>query len=157
MRCLSLCDEWVFPKWAWSGSREQFLYCGLRKLRHSKSSVYMWYPQLVGGRFVYDTYETMETTRSRHDWMHMLITHRPTLTLQLYNFDLLRTCRISSFCIVAWQLARFQLTWRIARFLDNSWASYFNEIDESPKMPAPDTQPPTHARTDGRTSRKYNS
>jgi len=37
------CDEWVFPKWAWSGSREQFLHCGLRKFRHSKSSVYRWY------------------------------------------------------------------------------------------------------------------
>jgi len=23
------CGEWVFPKWAWSGSREQFLHCGL--------------------------------------------------------------------------------------------------------------------------------
>ena len=34
------CDEWVLPKWAWSGSREQFLHCRLRKFRHSKSSVY---------------------------------------------------------------------------------------------------------------------
>jgi len=30
-------------------------------------------------------------------------------------FDLLRTCRTSSFCTVAWQLARFQLTQRISR------------------------------------------
>ena len=32
-------------------------------------------------------------------------------------------CRISSFCTVAWQLARFQLTRRIARSLGDSWAS----------------------------------
>jgi len=31
------------PKWAWSGSREQFLHFGLRKFRHSKSSVYRCY------------------------------------------------------------------------------------------------------------------
>jgi len=36
----------VLPKWAWSGSREQFLHCGLRKFRHSKSSVDRWYTQL---------------------------------------------------------------------------------------------------------------
>ena len=71
-------------------SREQFLYCGLRKFRHSKSSVYRWYPQLVRGRFVNDTYKTMEATRSRHGWVHMFMTHRPTVTLQLHNFDLFR-------------------------------------------------------------------
>jgi len=60
---------------------------------------------LVRGRFVYDTYKTMEATGSRHGWVHMFITHRPTVTLQLHNFDLFRTCRTSSFCIVAWQLA----------------------------------------------------
>ena len=116
---------WVFPKWAWSGSREQFLHRGLRKFRHSKSSVYRRYPQLVRGRFVYDTCRTMQATRSRHGWVHMFITHRPivlTVTLQLHNFDLFRTCRrpTSSFCIVAWQLARFQLTRRIARYLGDS-------------------------------------
>jgi len=31
-----------------------------------------------------------------------------------------RTCRTSSFCTVAWQLARFQLTRRIARSLGDS-------------------------------------
>ena len=36
-----------------------------------------------------------------------------TVTLQLHNFDLFRTCT-SSFCTGAWQLARFQLTRRIA-------------------------------------------
>ena len=48
------------------------LHCGLRKFLHSKSSVYRWYPQLVRSRFVYDTYRTMEATRSRHAWVHML-------------------------------------------------------------------------------------
>jgi len=95
----------------------------LRKFRHSKSSVYRWYPQLVRGRFVYDTYRTMEATRSRHGLVHMFITHCHTVTHQLHNFDLSRTCRTSSFCTVAWPLARFQLTRRIARSLGDSWAS----------------------------------
>ena len=119
------CDEWVLPKWAWSGSREQFLHCGFRKFRHSKSYIYRWrrYTQLDSCRFVYDTYKTMKATRMRHGWVHMFIIHRPTLTLQLHNFDLFRTSRTSSFCTVAWQLARFQLTRRIARSLGDSWAS----------------------------------
>jgi len=99
-------DKKYFPKGAWSGSRVQFLYCGLRKFRHSKSSMYGWYPQLDRRRFVYDTYRTIEGTRSRHGWVHMFITQRPSVTLQLHNFDLFRTCRTSSFCTVAWQLAR---------------------------------------------------
>jgi len=45
------------------------------------------------------------------------------LNLQLHTIGLVRTCRTSSFCIVAWQLARFQLTRRIARSLGDSWAS----------------------------------
>ena len=53
----------------------------------------------------------------------MFITHCPTVTLQLLNFDLLRTCRTSSFCTVAWQLARFQLTRHIVRSLGDSGAS----------------------------------
>jgi len=125
MWSLKSCGEWVLPKWAWSGSREQFLDCGLRKFRHSKSSVYRWYPQLVRGRFVYDTYKTMEATRTRHGWAHMFVTHRPFVTLQHHNFDLFRTCRTSSFCTVARQLAKFQLTRRIARSIGDSWASYF--------------------------------
>jgi len=35
------------------------------------------------------------------------LTHRPSVTLQLHNFDLFRTCRTSSFRTVAWQLTRF--------------------------------------------------
>jgi len=50
-------------------------------------------------------------------------THQPTLTLEFHNFELFKSCRTSSFCTVAWQLARFQLTRRIARSLGDSWAS----------------------------------
>jgi len=117
------CDEWVFPKWAWSGSREQFLHCELRKFCHSKSSVCRWYTQLVCGRFVCDTYRTMEATRSHQGGVHMFTAHCLTATLQLHNLDLFRTCRTSSFCTVPWQLARFQLTRHIAWFLGDSWAS----------------------------------
>jgi len=56
----------------------------------------------------------------------------PTVTLQLHTICLVRTCRTSSFCIVAWQLARFQLTRRIARSLCDSWAFYFCQL-EHPK------------------------
>jgi len=102
-------DKTSSLKWAWSGSREQFLHCGLRKNFATASR-----------RFVYDAYRTMEATRSRHGWVHMYITHRPTVTLRLHNFDLFRTCRTSSFCTVAWQLARFQQIRRIARSLGDS-------------------------------------
>ena len=78
---------------AWSGSREQFLHCGLREFRHSKSSVDKWYTKLNRRRFVYDSYMTMKATRTRHSWVHMFATHWPTLTLQLHNFDLFSTCR----------------------------------------------------------------
>jgi len=91
----------------------------------SKSPVYRWYPQLARGRFVYDTYKTVEATRSRHGWVHMFITHRSTVTLQLYNFDFFRTRRTSSFCTVAWQFARIQLTRRIARSIGDCWASCY--------------------------------
>jgi len=62
---------------------------------------------------------------------YSLCTDRQTLstarfcrTTQLATADTwFRTCRTSSFCTVAWQLARFQLTWRIAPSLGDSWAS----------------------------------
>jgi len=126
------CDERVLPKWAWSGSREQFLHCQLRKFRHSKSSVYRWYTQFDRRRFVYDTSETMGANSSRHGWVHMFITHCLQLNLQLHTIDLVRTCRISSFYTVVWQLTRFQLTRRIAWSLGDSWAScnglLFNQL-----------------------------
>ena len=64
-----------------------------------------------------------EPTRSHHGWVH-IVYHAlpPTKSPTLYH-RLVRTCRISSFCTVAWQLARFQLTRRIARSLGDSWAS----------------------------------
>jgi len=77
---------------------------------------------------------TMEATRSHHCWVHMFITHQPTVTLQLHNFDLFRTCRTSSFCTVAWQLARFQLTRRNARSLGDSWASYIKQHSETDRV-----------------------
>ena len=52
--------------------------------------------------------------------VHMFIPHCPIVTLQLHNLDLFRTCRTSSFCTVAWQLARFQLTPRIVRSLGDN-------------------------------------
>ena len=77
---------------------------------------------------VYDTYKTMEMTRSHHGWVHMFSTHRPTVILQLLHFDLFRTCRTSSFSTVVWQLARLQLTRRIARSLGDSGASCFIQV-----------------------------
>ena len=77
----------------------------------------------VVGLFITPMRQWKDSNASR--WVHMFITHRPTLTLQLHNFDLFRTCRKSSFCTVAWQLARFRLTRQIARSLGDSWASCF--------------------------------
>jgi len=56
------------------------------------------------------------------------MTHCLQLNLQLHTIGLVRTCRISSFCTVAWQLARFQLTRRIARSLGDSWASCVSSL-----------------------------
>jgi len=115
----------------WKGRGQ---WCGLRKFRHSKSSVYRWYPQVVRGRFVYDTSETMKATRSRHGRVHMYITHCLQQNLQLHTIDLVRTCRISSLCTDEWQLARFQLTRRIARSLGDSWASCRDIAGYLPKV-----------------------
>ena len=106
------CDEWVFPKWAWSRSHEQFLHCGLRKFCHSKYTGDIQNSTVVG----------LFMTPIRQ-WVHVFITHCLQLNLDLHNFNLFRTCHTSNFCTVAWQLARFQLTWRIAQSLGDSWAS----------------------------------
>ena len=114
----------MLPKWAWSGSREQFVHCGLRKFCHSKSSVYRWYTQLDRRRFVYDTWDNGSRLGRVMVECTLSITHCLRLNLQLHTIDLVRTCRISSFCTVAWQgLARFQLTRHISRSLGDSWAS----------------------------------
>ena len=108
---------------AWSGSREQFLHCGLKKFRNSKSSVCRWYTQFDRRRFVYDTWDNGSQLGRVMIECTLSITHCLRLNLQLHTTDLVRTCRISCFCTVAWQLARFQLTRRIARSLGDSWAS----------------------------------
>jgi len=126
MWSLSLVMEWVLPKWAWSGSREQFLHCGLRKFRHSKSSVY----SDIHKSSVVSLFMThlRQWKRLGHVMVEctLSITHCLWLNLQLHTIDLVRTCHLSSFCTVAWQLARFQLTRRIARSLGDSWASCVN-------------------------------
>ena len=66
-----------------------------------------------------------EPTRSRHGWVHLFTTHCLRLNLQLHTISFVRTCRISSFCTVASQLARLPLTRRIARALGDSWASCY--------------------------------
>ena len=108
---------------AWSGSREQFLHCGLRKFRHSKSSVYRWYTQFDRGRFVSDTWDNGSRLGRVMVECTLFMTHCLRLNLQFLTISLVRTCRISSFCTVAWQLARLLLTRRIARSLGDSGAS----------------------------------
>ena len=74
-------------------------------------------------RFVYDTWDNGSRLDRVMVECTLSITHCLRLNLQLHTIDLVRTCRISSFCTVAWQQARFQLTRRIARSLGDSWAS----------------------------------
>ena len=108
--------------------KEQFLHCGLWKFRHSKSSVYRWYTQLDRRRFVYDTWDNGSRLGRVMVECTLSITYCLRLNLQLHTIDLARTCRISSFCTVAWQLARFQLTRRIVRslsFLSSKASSVF--------------------------------
>jgi len=118
-------SEWVLPKWAWSGLREQFLHCWLRKFRHSKSSVYRWYAQFDRRRFVYDTWDNGSRLGRVMVECTLFMIHCLRLHLQLHTISLVRTCRISSFCTVAWQLARLLLKRRIARSFGDSWASCY--------------------------------
>ena len=62
------------------GYASNFYIVDFKKFRHSKSLVYRWYTQFDRRRFVYDTYKTMKATRSCHGWVHMFITHCPTVT-----------------------------------------------------------------------------
>ena len=50
-----------------------------------------------------------------------VFTHCLQLNLQVHNIDMVRTCRTSSSYTVAWQLARFQLTRRIAELFVPFW------------------------------------
>jgi len=63
-------------------------------------------------RFVYDTYKTMKATRMRHGCTcYYTSAHLNPPTSVRFVQDL----SYKSFCTVAWQLARFLLTRRIAR------------------------------------------
>jgi len=81
--------------------------------------------QLDRRRFVYDTWDNGRRLGHVMVECTLSITHCLRLNLQLHTISLVRTCRISSFCTFAWQLARFQLTRRIARSLGDSWAPCF--------------------------------
>jgi len=83
------------------------------------------YTQLDRRRFVSDTWDNGSRLGRVMVECTLSITHCLRLNLQLHTIDLVRTCGISSFCTVAWQSARFQLTRRIARSLGDSWASCF--------------------------------
>jgi len=96
----------------------------------------LWTYQVVGRqviyttqrrRFVYDTWDNGSRLYRVMVECTLSMTHCIQLNLQLHTIDLVRTCRINSFCTVAWQLARFELTRRIARSLGDSWASCIQE------------------------------
>jgi len=82
------------------------------------------------------------------------ITHCLRLNLQLHTIDLVRTCRIRSFGTVAWQLARFQQTRRIARSLGDtelfvrfcSVVCYCGSGKGHSSSPDPTPSPPTASR-----------
>ena len=93
----------MLPKWAWSGSREQFLLVDLENFATASH------------RYIGDIHNSTV--------VGLFMTHCLRLNLQLRTISLVRTCRISSFCTVVWQLARLLLTRRIARSLGDSWAS----------------------------------
>jgi len=83
----------------------------------------MWYTQLDHRRFVYVTWDNgSRLGRVMVEWT-LSIMHCLRQNLQFHTIDLVRTCRISSFCTVVWQLVRFQLTRRITRSLSDSGAS----------------------------------
>ena len=78
-----------------ASQRPTFYHCATPP---TSSSVDRCYTQLDHRLFVYDTYKTVKATRTSNGWVHMFTTHRPTLTLQLHNFDLFRTCRTALLC-----------------------------------------------------------
>ena len=103
-------------------------------VRWAISTLWISPQQVVGRQVIYtlnvvSLFMTLETmgADSIALWLSaqctLSITHCLRLNLQLHTIDLVRTWRISSFCTVALQLARFQLTRRLARSLGDSWAS----------------------------------
>ena len=102
---------------------------GLRKLRHGISIVETCYQlssrkvdaQNVINWAVVGQLSRRSTTIVYRIDRQALSTARFYRTGQLATADTwFRTCRTSSFCTVAWQLARFQRTRRIARSLGDS-------------------------------------
>ena len=105
----------MLPKWARSGSREQFLHCGLRKFRHSKSSV-------IGIQVIYTTRPS--SVCLWHLWDNgsrlgrvmvectLFMTHCLQLNLQLHRLTigLVRTCRIA---------------WVVSALLRGNWQDYY--------------------------------
>ena len=116
---------------------------GLRKFRHGISIVETCY-QLSSRMVDADSVIIWavvgqlddNTSELRHSITIVYRTDRQALstarfcrTGQLATVDTwFRTCRTSSFCAVAWQLARFQLTRRIARSIGDSWAFCFTYL-----------------------------
>jgi len=80
-------------------------------------------------RFVYDTWDNGSRLDGVMGECTLFMTHCLRLSFQLRTISLVRTCRISSFCTVAWQLARLLLTRRIARSLGDSWASCYMPLE----------------------------
>ena len=110
----------MFPKWAWSGSREQFLHRGENfATANRRYSGDVHYSSVVG-LFMTPIGQRKRLSRVMVECICLL---QLQLNLQLDNIDLVRTCRTSSFCTGAWHLARFQLKRRIARSLCDSSAS----------------------------------
>jgi len=114
----------------------KFLNSGLRKFRHGISIVetcYQLSSRKVDAQSVINwtvvrqlsrKYLRRSTTIVYRTDRQALSTARFCCTGQLPTADTwFRTCSTSSFCTVAWQLAKFQLTRRIARSLGDSWAS----------------------------------
>ena len=80
----------------------------------------------VSNFYIVDLENFARASRRYRDDVHnstvvgLFMTHCLQLNFQLHTIGLVRTCRISSFCTAAWQLARLLLTRRIARSLGDS-------------------------------------
>jgi len=110
------------------GHVSNFYIVDFRKFCHSKSSVYRSCTQFDRRRFVYDTWDNGSRLGRVLVECTLFMTHCLRLNLQLHTISLVRTCHISSFCTVAWQLATLLLTRRIARSLGDSWASCYRAV-----------------------------